>query len=80
MSDAVTDERPARLIAMANQIGQFCKPYPEAGQISGIREHIEKFWDVKMRRTILAYLAQGGEGLDATVRQALEGLAAPDRN
>lgn len=78
MSETTFDERPAKLIGMANQIAHFFKPYPEDDQVRGIRDHIAKFWDVKMRKTILAYARSSGEGLESTVRQALEGLEAPN--
>jgi formate dehydrogenase subunit delta len=42
--------------------------------VPGITEHIEKFWDPRMRSAILAHLERGGAGLDPNVREALEAL------
>jgi formate dehydrogenase subunit delta len=48
------------IIRMANQIGAFFEPYPEADSVSGIRDHLAKFWDPAMRRELLA-LAEAQE-------------------
>ena len=31
---------------------------------AGIAEHLEKFWDPRMRKAICAYVDAGGAGLD----------------
>ena len=46
---------------MANQIGDFFKSYPEATAVEGIREHIAKFWNRKMRDEFFAHLDKNGE-------------------
>lgn len=46
--------RPDDLIRMANQIAMFFAPYPEADAVEGVRDHLVKFWDPQMRRTLLA--------------------------
>ena len=52
---------PEKLVKMANQIGDFFKSYPEATAVEGVREHIAKFWNRKMRDEFFTYLDQGGE-------------------
>lgn len=52
---------PEKLVKMANQIGDFFKSYPEATAVEGVREHIAKFWNRKMRDEFFAYLDKGGE-------------------
>lgn len=52
---------PAKLVKMANQIGDFFKSYPEATAVEGVREHIAKFWNRKMRDEFFAHLDNGGE-------------------
>ena len=42
------------LIRMANQIAQFFAPYPEADAVYGVRDHLEKFWDPGMRKTLVS--------------------------
>jgi formate dehydrogenase subunit delta len=63
-----------RLIYMANQIGTFFKSQGEGKAVPGIADHIHKFWDPRMRKSIFAHLDTGGAGLDPDVRRALESL------
>lgn len=62
---------PDRLVRMANQIGTFFASQAPGTAVPSILGHIEKFWEPRMRRAILAHLAAGGEGLDPPVREAL---------
>jgi len=59
------------LIRMANQIARFFDSYPEAEARVGVREHIERFWEPRMRRQLLAYIGTDGTGLLPLVSQAL---------
>jgi formate dehydrogenase subunit delta len=60
---------------MANQIGDFFKAYPEAEAVPQIALHIRKFWDPRMRKAILAHIADHeGQGLKPEVLQALKSL------
>jgi formate dehydrogenase subunit delta len=65
---------PARLIAMANQIGQFFKAQGEAAVVDGVEDHLRRFWDPRMRREIVAALECRGEGLTPGVREAVRRL------
>ena len=65
---------PDRLIYMANQIGRFFRSQGHARAVPGIAEHIQKFWDPRMRKSIFAHLDSGGAGLDPAVREAIETL------
>ncbi len=65
---------PDRLIYMANQIGMFFKSQGEGKAVPGIAEHIQKFWDPRMRSAITAHLDAGGAGLDPAVRNAIQAL------
>jgi formate dehydrogenase subunit delta len=68
---------PDRLIQMANQIGTFFKSQGEAKAAPGIAEHINKFWDPRMRSAILAHWEAGGEGLDPLVSDAMTTVKKP---
>jgi formate dehydrogenase subunit delta len=60
------------LVQMANDIGHFFAAEPQrAAAVAAITNHIERFWDPRMRRQIKAHLTQGGEGLEELVREAL---------
>ncbi|ASM76086.1 formate dehydrogenase subunit delta [Vitreoscilla filiformis] len=62
------------LTHMANRIGQFYEAQPDRAEaLVGIAQHIEKFWEPRMRRALAAHLAAGGEGVHLWVREALRG-------
>lgn len=65
---------PDRLIYMANQIGMFFRSQGHDKAVPGIAEHIQKFWDPRMRKAIFAHLDGGGAGLDPNVHDALVSL------
>jgi len=67
---------PDRLVYMANQIGKFFEAQRADEVVPGIANHIKKFWDLRMREAIFAYMDAGGEGIDRPVREALEKLKA----
>jgi formate dehydrogenase subunit delta len=67
-----------RLVAMANQIGDFFAPYPRGQREEGVRNHLRNYWDPRMREALLAYVAaSGGTGLHAHVLDGLRLLATP---
>jgi len=64
------------LVEMANDIGNYFRAEPDQKAArAGILQHIERFWEPRMRRKMMTYLAEtGGEGLEPLVREALAGL------
>ncbi len=68
------------LIMMANDIGAYFAGYPDHDQaVAGIANHLRNFWDPRMRRDIVEYVAGGGDRLKPMVREAVLALnrAAP---
>ncbi len=65
------------LVRMVNQIADFFDAYPEAEAVSGVIEHLRKFWDPAMRRQLLASRDSLRDRLHPVARQALAGLADP---
>jgi formate dehydrogenase subunit delta len=63
-----------RLVYMANQIGKFFHSQGHDKAVPGIAEHIKKFWDPRMRKSIFAHLDAGGDGLEPNVIEALKTL------
>jgi formate dehydrogenase subunit delta len=62
------------LIEMANRIGEFFESMPNHDEaVSGIADHIRRFWEPRMRRTILASLDDPAacEPMLPIVREAL---------
>ena len=48
------------LVHMANQIGEFFSAYPDRQEaLDGIANHIHKFWEPRMRASLLDALAAG---------------------
>jgi formate dehydrogenase subunit delta len=65
-----------RLVAMANDIAAFFDAEGDkAVAAEGVRTHLMKFWDPRMRREIVAHVAAGGAGLASTARTAVELIA-----
>ena len=61
------------LIKMANQIGQFFESMPDREQAKAdIATHIKKFWEPRMRKTMLSALDSAhADGIDPIVREAI---------
>ena len=66
----------ARLVRMANQIGQFFASQRSGDPAAAIADHLRKFWEPRMRLAIIAHLEAGGAGLEAPVRESVARLKA----
>ena len=62
---------------MANQMAAYFRSFPEAEAIAGLANHINKFWDPRMRREFLRLAAAGGEGFEPLVLQAAASVKPP---
>jgi formate dehydrogenase subunit delta len=60
-----------RLVIMANQIARFFAAQKHDQAVEGVRSHIARFWDPRMRQTIRDHLAAGGRGLEPLAREAV---------
>ena len=64
------------LVSMANDIAAFFDSEPDKSiAVEGVRFHISRVWEARMRRAIIEHLNNGGEGLTPTARSAIEKLA-----
>ncbi len=61
-----------KLAYMANQIGRFFQSQKQDTAVAAIEDHLLKFWDPRMRKALVAQLAEGQVELDPLVRQAVE--------
>ena len=61
-----------KLAYMANQIGRFFASQKHDDAVAQIEDHLRKFWDPRMRASILAHL--DAVTLDPPVRSAVERL------
>jgi formate dehydrogenase subunit delta len=65
---------PDKLAYMANQIGKFFAHEPHDKAVASITDHLQKFWDPRMRRTIVAEYDSVKGSLDPLVQEAVEKL------
>jgi formate dehydrogenase subunit delta len=67
------------LVTMANQIADFFRTSnpDRAGAVNATSHHLRSFWDPRMRREIIAHLADNrGEDLNEIARAAVRVLEA----
>lgn len=65
------------MVRMANQIASFYHGYPAEEAQKEIADHINRFWEPRMREAFFAHLAKGGAGLDPVVIAAAAGIHPP---
>jgi formate dehydrogenase subunit delta len=65
---------PDKLAYMANQIGKFFAHEPHDKAVASISDHLQKYWDPRMRRTIVAEYDSVKGSLDPLVQEAVEKL------
>lgn len=68
---------PDKLIHMANQIATFFTTKPHAEGIAGIAEHINAYWEPRMRTQLFALLDSGGAGFHPLFLSAAPGIKRP---
>ncbi len=65
-----------QLVKMANDIGTFFSGEPDHDvAVAGVVNHIQKFWDPRMRRKLVAHLQAGGHGMLPLVKVAAAQIA-----
>ncbi len=61
-----------KLIKMANAIGEFFNAEPDKEvAVEGIKNHLQRAWEPRMRREIIDYCRKDGSGLAEPVKQAV---------
>ena len=66
-----------KIARMANQIAAFMESKPESEGLAGLAQHINDFWEPRMRRQLFALLDAGGEGLRPLVVKAADRIRRP---
>jgi formate dehydrogenase subunit delta len=69
-----------KLVRMANQIGTFFMSKPHDEGVAGIAEHINKFWEPRMRQQFFEIVDAGGEGLLPIVMEATAEIRRPNEH
>ena len=62
------------MVHMANQIALFFAAYPKDEAVAGVTDHFQKFWEPRMRKQIVEYVARGGGGLHELALEAVKHL------
>jgi hypothetical protein len=74
IQDDATDIR--HLVMMANDIGAYFAGYSDQEEaVEGVANHLRNFWEARMRREIVDYVAKGGDELIPLVREAVAFIA-----
>ena len=68
---------PEKLIHMANQIATFFTTKPEAEGLTGITEHINAYWEPRMRTQLFTLLDAGAAGFHPLFIAAAKGIRRP---
>jgi formate dehydrogenase subunit delta len=71
------DHPHAKLIYMANQIARFMESKPHDQGVKELSNHINDFWEPRMRRHLFQVLDAGGEGLRPLVLDAATKIRRP---
>lgn len=71
----------ANLIRMANRIGDFFDALPDRDEAhEGVANHIQKFWEPRMRSALLSFVDQHADGQDGDIQLRPIVLDAVTRN
>jgi len=62
------------MVHSANQIAQYFASYPHEEAVAGVADHIQKFWEKRMRQQLHEYIGQGGGGLHELALEAAKRL------
>ena len=66
-----------KLMRMANQIATFFRSKPHDEGVAGVADHINKFWEPRMRRHLFERIDAGGDGLSPLVLEAAPKIRRP---
>jgi formate dehydrogenase subunit delta len=68
---------PDKLIYQVNQIATFFKSKPHDVGVAGVANHINRYWEARMRRQFFEMIAAGGKGFDPLVIEAAPAVKKP---
>ena len=70
----MSPDKMHKLVHMANQIAGYFTVMADAEALKGASDHLRAFWTPKMRREIVAWLDNGGEGLNPLAAKVVSEL------
>jgi formate dehydrogenase subunit delta len=68
---------PDKLIYMANQIATFFDSKPHAEGVQGVADHINAFWEPRMRKQLFVLLDSGVAGFKSLLLEAAPAIRRP---
>lgn len=68
---------PDKMIYMANQIATFFDSKPHAEGVKGVSDHINAFWEPRMRRQLFVLLDGGTSGFKSLLLEAAPAIKRP---
>ena len=71
-------QHDTKIVRMANQIATFFLSQPEAVRVPGVSNHINKFWEPRMRRQFFEIVDAGGGDLLPLVIEASRQVNRPE--
>ncbi|ANL42449.1 UNVERIFIED_ORG: formate dehydrogenase subunit delta [Rhizobium esperanzae] len=74
----MSHDTKTKLVYMANQIATFFKSQPASESAEGVANHINKFWEPRMRRQLFEILEKQENGLDPLVLEAVPMIRKPE--
>ncbi|SDJ41258.1 formate dehydrogenase subunit delta [Salipiger marinus] len=68
---------PEKMVMMANQIATFFATQPGTDGAERVADHLNDFWEPRMRVQLLDHAGAGGAGLHPLVMQAMVHVKRP---
>ena len=68
---------PDKMIYMANQIATFFDSKPHAEGVQGVADHINAFWEPRMRKQLFVLLDGGNAGFKSLLLEAAPTIRRP---
>lgn len=68
---------PDKMIHMANQIATFFESKPHDEGVQGVADHINAFWEPRMRRQLFELLDSGTAGFKSLFLEAASAIRRP---
>ncbi|EXL03187.1 formate dehydrogenase subunit delta [Aquamicrobium defluvii] len=68
---------PDKLVYQANQIAKFFRSKPHDEGVAGVAEHINRFWEPRMRSQFFEMIEAGHAGFDTLVVEAATQVRPP---
>lgn len=76
--DEATRKTEQKLVYMANQIATFFEAMPPDEAATGVADHLNKFWEPRMRRQLLELAQSMEEEFRPLVLEALSQVRLPE--